>query len=371
VLVFCTCLICFALFLLWRIDNPRVEALRMSLMDRMLPTIEWSVSPATYMSRMISDYEELDRVYEQNRELRRELQQMKGWREAALQLEEKNARLRALNNVRLSPRISFITGEVLTDSGSPFRQSALLNIGRIDGVQDGSATVDGLGLVGRVSGVGERTARVILLTDLNSRVPVFIQPSGQRALLSGDNTTAPLLEFVDERARVRPGDRVVTSGDGGVFPSDILIGTVAEDPSGRLRARLAADYQRLEFIRVLRRAPGEVIDGTGDLIGPTLPPRPPSRTLEIEPAEADRACRSGGGCAMNGAFSFGYLVLLVLICLAITLFHLVPLGGGLGPRISPDMMLILLVGPVTPRRPLGADVSVDPGRSGRAAGGDA
>lgn len=287
VLVFCTCLICLGLFLLWRVDNPRVEALRMSLMDRMLPTIEWSVRPVTFFSRLVSDYEEIDRVYEQNRELRRELQRMKGWREAALQLEEKNARLRALNNVRLSPRIRFITGEVLTDSGSPFSQSALLNIGRIDGVQDGSATVDGLGLVGRVSGVGDRTARVILLTDLNSRVPAIVQPSGQRALLTGDNTTAPLLEFVDERDRVRPGDRVVTSGDGGVFPADILVGTVAVDPSGRLRTRLAAEYQRLEFIRVLRQAPGEVIDGTGDLIGPPWPAPAPAAEADGSEAAAE------------------------------------------------------------------------------------
>ncbi|WP_112323929.1 rod shape-determining protein MreC [Oceanibium sediminis] len=266
------CLIFIALFLLWRIDNPRVEKLRVALMDRVMPSFEWTISPVTYLTRMVADYEELDRVYEQNRELRRELQRMRGWREAALQLEEKNARLRALNNVRLSPRISFITGEVLTDSGSPFRQSALLNIGRIDGVTDGSATVDGSGLVGRISGVGEQSARVIFLTDINSRVPVIIQPSGQRALLTGDNTNAPLLEFIDDAEQVRPGDRVVTSGDGGVFPSDITVGTVATDPSGRLRTRLAAEYRRLEFIRVLRRVPGEVIDGTGDLIGPPLPP---------------------------------------------------------------------------------------------------
>ncbi|MEM8658124.1 MAG: rod shape-determining protein MreC [Pseudomonadota bacterium] len=266
------CVVFVAVFVLWRIDNPRVEALRLSLMDQLLPSFEWTISPITSLSRMVSDFEELDRVYEQNRELRRELQRMKGWREAALQLEEKNARLRALNNVRLSPRISFVAGEVLTDSGSPFRQSALLNIGRIDGVQDGSATVDGLGLVGRVSGVGERTARVILLTDINSRVPVLIQPSGQRALLTGDNTNAPMLEFVEDPGQLRPGDRVVTSGDGGIFPSDLLVGTVALGPLGRQRVRLSAEYKRLEFIRVLRQAPSETIPGTGDLIGPQLPP---------------------------------------------------------------------------------------------------
>ncbi|MHA3976443.1 rod shape-determining protein MreC [Halovulum sp. GXIMD14794] len=266
------CVLFLGLFLLWRIDNPRVEHLRMTLMDRLLPSFDFTISPVTTLTRMISEYETLDRVYEQNRELRRELQRMKGWREAALQLEEKNARLRALNNVRLSPRIGFITGEVLADSGSPFRQSALLNIGRIDGVADGSAAVDGLGLVGRISGVGDRTARIILLTDINSRVPAVIQPSGQRALVTGNNTNAPLLEFVEDSAAVRPGDRVVTSGDGGIFPSDLLVGTVALDQSGRQRVRLAADYGALEFIRVLRQAPTEQIPGTGELIGPPVPP---------------------------------------------------------------------------------------------------
>lgn len=272
VLFLSLCVLFLALFVLWRVDNPRIANLRMSLMDRLLPSFEWSINPVTAITRMVTEFESLESVYEQNRELRRELQRMKGWREAALQLEEKNARLRALNNVRLSERVTFVTGEVLTDSGSPFSQSALLNIGRIDGVEDGSATVDGLGLVGRISGVGDRTARIILLTDINSRVPVVVQPSGQRGLLTGDNTNAPLLEFIEDPGELRPGDRVVTSGAGGVFPADILVGSVAADPQGRMRVRLAADYKRLEFIRVLREPPEATIMGSGGLIGPPLPP---------------------------------------------------------------------------------------------------
>ena len=274
------CVLFIGLFILWRIDNPRVETLRLAIMDRFLPTFDWTINPLTGMTRMIGDFQSIEQVYEQNRELRRELQRMKGWREAALQLEEKNARLRALNNVRLSPRITYVTGEVLTDSGGPFRQSALLNIGRIDGVPDGAATVDGLGLVGRVSGVGERTSRIILLTDTNSRVAAVIQPSGQRAMVSGDGTLAPLVEFVEDPDALRAGDRIVTSGAGGVFPADILIGTLAVDPQGRLRARMAADYRRLEFIRVLRRPPGETIEGPGDLIG--APAQPPLAAAEDE-----------------------------------------------------------------------------------------
>ena len=83
---------------------------------------------------MLADLRAYSRVYEQNAELRRELQRMQGWREAALQLEQKNARLLALNNVRLNPRLTFVTGEVMADCGSPFRRSAMVNVGRIDGV---------------------------------------------------------------------------------------------------------------------------------------------------------------------------------------------------------------------------------------------
>ena len=147
-------------------------------------------------------------------------------------------------------------------------QSVLLNVGTRDGIQDGWATTDGLGLVGRISGVGQNSARVILLTDVNSRVPVNLQPSGQRAVLSGDNASAPLLEFIDAPELVRPGDRVVTSGDGGVFPPGLLVGQVALDRERRLRVRLSADYERLEFLRILRREPPQPIDDPGALLPP-------------------------------------------------------------------------------------------------------
>ena len=153
---------------------------------------------------MIDDFQSYTRIYEQNQELRRELQQMKAWKEAALQLEQKNARLLDLNNVRLDPKLTHVTGVVMADSGSPFRQSVLLNVGARDGIRDGWATMDGIGLVGRISGVGERTARVILLTDSNSRIPVTIQPSGQKALLSGDNCRLPPLEFIEDTDRGAP-----------------------------------------------------------------------------------------------------------------------------------------------------------------------
>ncbi|MEO0503272.1 MAG: rod shape-determining protein MreC [Pseudomonadota bacterium] len=255
-------------FLLWRIDSPRVERFRAQVTDRIVPNMDWAMAPVTGTINLFRDFQSYRRIAEQNAELRRELRQMEAWKEAALQLEQENARLLDLNNVRLDPRLTYITGVVLADSGSPFRQSVLLNVGARDGIVEGWATMDGIGLVGRVSGVAQNTARVIMVTDASSRVPAVIQPSGQKAIVAGDNTAAPPIDFLENPDLVRAGDRVITSGDGGVFPAGLLIGQVAEDPGGRLRVRLAADYERLEFLRVLRHYGTEPVSDTTDVLTP-------------------------------------------------------------------------------------------------------
>ena len=259
------------MYLLWRIDSPRVERLRIAMIDRFVPSMDWAMAPATGLINIARDFQSYTRIYEQNQDLRRELQQMKAWREAALQLEQENARLLDLNKVRIDAKLTHVTGVVTADSGSPFRQSVRLNVGARDGIMDGWATMEGIGLVGRISGVGQNTSRVILLTDTNSRIPVTVQPSGQRAILVGDNEAAPTLELIENRDLVRPGDRVVTSGDGKVFPAGLLVGQVAQSPDRRLRARLAADYERLKFLRVLRSHDGELIKDQGTLLaGPQM-----------------------------------------------------------------------------------------------------
>ena len=135
----------------------------------------------------------------------------------------------------------------------------------------GSDGWSGLGLVGRISGVGKNSARVLFLTDRSSRIPVEVTPSGQKAILTGDNTPLPPLEFIDSVDQIRAGDRVITTGDGGVFPPGLLTGTVFLSSDGRLRVRLAADYRRLEFLRVIRHLPASPISEPGRLVGQNLP----------------------------------------------------------------------------------------------------
>ncbi|NBX42232.1 MAG: rod shape-determining protein MreC, partial [Rhodobacteraceae bacterium] len=264
-------IVLFGFILLWRIDNPRAERIRAAVVDRIVPNMEWAMAPVTGLARMVDDFQSYARLYEQNEQLRRELQQMRAWREAAIQLEQENARLLDLNRVQPDPSLTWISGIVLADSGSPFRRSVLLNVGARDGVEDGWAAMDGLGLVGRIAGLGERTARVLLLTDSNSRVPVLIQPSGQQALLTGDNSAAPLIDFIETPEDIAAGDRIVTSGADGLYPAGLLVGQVVVDPERDLRARLAADFGRLNFLRVMRNPDVVPLNDSDTLIGPPLP----------------------------------------------------------------------------------------------------
>ena len=301
-LVGLTVLVCLALFLVWRIDSPRVERMRAAVIDAVVPRMDWAMAPVTGLVNLVGDFQSYQQLYAQNQDLRRELQQMRGWREAALQLEQENAKLLDLNNVAIDPNLTWITGVVMADSGSPFKQSVLLNVGARDGILDGWPAMDGMGLVGRIAGVGDQTARVILLTDASSRIPVIIQPSGQRAILAGDNAYYPALEFLENPDAIRPGDRVITSGDGEVFPPDLLVGQVAQGTDGRLRVRLSADYERLEFLRVLR-SPGTVlIADPGALILPAqaLDPRADIDVLAVPEAQPGEVAEAPAGGIDDG-----------------------------------------------------------------------
>ena len=278
-----------ALFALWRVDSPRIEAMRLGLADRAAPFLAVTSVPFARLMMLVEDWERFSSLHQQNRDLRREIERLRGWRDAAQQLERENAQLRALNNVQLSPRLAYATAEIFADPRSPFGRSVMASVGADDGVADGSAVVDGRGLVGRVVGVGAGVSRILLLTDFSSRVPIKILPSGLRGVLVGDGTAAPQLAFVAEPGAIELGARVVTSGDDGVFPPDLPVGVIAAQGERLARVQLASDYQRLEFVRILRwqREVPEALPP--DLVGPPLaepaegPELPERSAVEAEP----------------------------------------------------------------------------------------
>jgi rod shape-determining protein MreC len=130
-------------------------------------------------------------------------------------------------------------------------KTLLVNAGQREGVKKGQAVVTGDGLAGRIVEIGSKSARVLLLTDLNSRVPVIVETSRYRGILAGDNTDRPRLIFLPANAKTSNGQRVVTSGHGGVFPPGLPIGTISAVGDGDIRIQPFADWERVEYLSVL------------------------------------------------------------------------------------------------------------------------
>ena len=198
-----------------------------------------------------------------NRALKRELQelrlQMNRYREADLA----NERLRALLNFKKSIATPLLPAELVAFDPSGWFQTILIDKGRKDGVVQDMAVVSAEGLVGRVIGVGNHHAKVLLIIDGNSAVDAFIQRSRARGVLVGLGRELCLLEYVQRNEDVQLGDRVISSGMGGVFPKGLLVGTVREVVRGnsglfqRVEVEPAVNFSRLEEVMVVLQPPAE------------------------------------------------------------------------------------------------------------------
>lgn len=273
-----------ALLLLGRAETYVFDRARQVVTDLTAPLLEIASRPVAAARRVVERTDEYAYVFDENERLRAENARLLAWKEAALKLESKLARYEALLNVQIDPQIRYVSGRVVSDNGGPFVDTVIVNVGREAGVKSGDGVIDTDGLVGRIVATGEKASRVLLLTDLNSRIPVVVEPAHYKAILAGDNTDWPKLEYLASTGSVSPGDRVVTSGDGGLLPPGIPVGLVIQTSDGFLRVQAFADRDRLDFVRVLKyEFPSEVDrqDPPSILLGPPVQPKPVER---VKPA---------------------------------------------------------------------------------------
>ncbi len=187
----------------------------------------------------------------QNRELKADLKVMRQWRDVAIALKDENARYRTLLGLKTDPPIPMVAARIVTDSRGPFADTRLANAGEEKGVKPGNPVMSENGLVGRVIGVTNGASRVLLLTDIASRTPVMIDRTNARAILTGDGGPNPRLDYLRGRDPIREGDRLLTSGDGGVLPRGLPVGTATRGLDGRWRVVLASDRAPIDFVRIL------------------------------------------------------------------------------------------------------------------------
>ncbi|MGD0103530.1 MAG: rod shape-determining protein MreC [Rhodopila sp.] len=240
----------FVLMLLGKADTQLAERLRITLGDTLAPIYTMLGAPLGQIHLAITDTAALWDIRADNDRLRAENETLRRWQSIALALDAENQRLKASLRWIPDPDASFVTARVVADAGGVYAKAVLLSVGPNHGIRKGEIAVDERGLIGRITEVGARTARVLLITDLNSRIPVIMESSRAHAILVGTNAPRPRLLYWPEGIVPQEGERIVTSAEANAFPANLPVGTVHYSSSGAPEVEPAAMLQKLEVVRI-------------------------------------------------------------------------------------------------------------------------
>lgn len=228
-----------------------VSAVRMGVSDFAAPFIATITKPVQGAALFVRNVSGLSELQATNAALLSENQRLRDWYQSALLLDAENKSLRGLLNVKAASAQSYITARVLADSGNAYVKSLLVEAGGQDRVRKNMAVISGEGLVGRVIEVGKGVSRILLVSDINSRIPVLVEDTSQHAVMAGGNNGQPHLMHLPIDSRVQIGARIVTSGYGGVFPPGLPVGRITAVKEGQAQVSLFADINKTVFVRII------------------------------------------------------------------------------------------------------------------------
>lgn len=240
----------FGAMLLGKADALLIERARMALADALSPIWGAVQQPVTAVRDAISEAQTLWNLRSENARLVEENERLRRWQATALALEAENALLRRQLSWVPEPAPQFRTARVVADAGGTYARAVLLAAGPQHSIRKGQVALDERGFAGRVTEVGSRSARVLLATDINSRIPVTLEGSRARAIMVGNNTARPRLQHWPEGVMPQEGDRVVTSAQAGAFPAGLPVGVVRWSENGAAEVELFAQLDRLDVLRL-------------------------------------------------------------------------------------------------------------------------
>jgi len=240
-----------AIILVGKADQTMFDSLRIRLTDDAAPALDVLSRPIVAAGTVVDRVRGVVTMYQDNVRLAAENERLLQWQQVAMKLSGDNRELRRLLKVVPDSAVSYVTARVIANSGGGYVRTVMVNAGSEQGLARGQATITGAGLVGRLTEVGSRAARVLLLTDLNSRIPVMVEGSRVNAMLAGDNSEQPRLVYATEAEALKIGDRIVTSGEGGVFPPGLPVGLVASLDHGVARVEPFVELSQLGHVLIV------------------------------------------------------------------------------------------------------------------------
>jgi rod shape-determining protein MreC len=240
-----------AIIVLGKADRMLFDSLSGATADTLAPVLRAVTRPLGAVGDMIDSARGFIGTYEENRRLVAENERLLRWQQAALDLANDNQKLRGLVKAVPNASVSYVTARVIANSGGAYVRTVMIDAGSEQHVSRGQAAITGEGLVGRMTEVGTRAARVLLITDLNSRIPVTIDGSKTNAVLAGDNSERPRLIYLSAQDTVKIGDRIVTTGEGGVFPPGLPVGIVSTIDTAGPRVEPFVELSQLGYVMIV------------------------------------------------------------------------------------------------------------------------
>jgi len=235
-----------------KFDNKFTETIRAHILDVAVPVLNVLSAPVDAYEALKLTVGEYLFVHDENRGLWQEVRKLRRTQVVAVAMEAENERLRELLHLMPEPGVSFITARVVGDVGSPYLKTALINSGTDDGIEKGEVVTNGQGLVGRITEIGRGSARIMLITDITSRIPVMTTKSRERTILTGMNTAFLSAMHIPENSKIREGETVVTSGDGTFFPSGIPVGVIHSISKNSVVIKPFIEWNRMDYVTIVR-----------------------------------------------------------------------------------------------------------------------
>ncbi len=241
---------------------------REGVLDAAEPALELFSGPISYVNGLIGYVRDYFSVLEQNEALRQENAELRQWMNEALELRTVVAGFEGLQSYQAPPAAQPVDAYIIGEANDAFARSMIINAGRRKNIETGQAVVDADGMIGRIVHTGANASRVLLLTDVQSRVPVFIEGAGVEGILVGRTRARPAISIVEtsEDVEVLPGQRVLTSGAGGILPRGLPIGLVEQGAGDDINVDLYANYARTRMVRVINFEFPAVTEETGAFV---------------------------------------------------------------------------------------------------------
>ena len=247
--LFVLTIISILLIFLETINTKPLNKIRSLIKDIVYRSAVVATFPNKIFSGSYNSVQDHFSLYRDYNELKKENEELKNKKSKSDFLELENSQLRKLIDEQVQSESNLVSARVLLDEQSPYLNSFVINIGANKDIKNGMAVLDGKNFIGRIVGVNFFSSRILLITDLNSKIPVISEPSGNHAILSGHGKAQPTLEYLSENHEIEEGDKIYTSGKEGIFAPGIPVGE-ARIKKDKLQVKLYSNLNEITFVNI-------------------------------------------------------------------------------------------------------------------------